>query len=423
MKTKTIVIIVSLFATMQSFSCSPAVQTALPTKTPTLTPTAILTLTTAPTVAPTLTSTPNPKLATQLIAFSSNEQGNWDVYRINLDGTGKTQIAFNPSDEFLPAWAPDGSKLLYQIKQGDSWQIMMMNWDGSNSIQLTNEGSNQNASWSVDGMHILFDLDRNSNREIFQMEVDGTNQIALTNHPANEFSPVWSPDGSMIAYLSEQDMTADECTMNWFDGCPQEIFIMDLTGKFIRKIPDLKQLIGRVIWSPDSQLFAILEYSDNGSGLFFYDLQSQTIKYDPNFSALLDSIYHTGRSTYNNPRSFTFSPKGGSGILCMEQDFRNQTGYLITGCYIVSMDGEMLFTLVRQESLIFLMKIMIRHGIMLMLSGSHKHCPTKRAADVWDSARFRSIFLASSFFYISCKSTPTHTRLTQAVRRLSKDNW
>jgi hypothetical protein len=28
--------------------------------------------------------------------------------------------------------------------------------------------------------------------------------------------------------------------------------------------------------------------------------------------------------------------------------------------------------------------------------------PTRRAADVWDSARFSSIFLASSFFYISC---------------------
>jgi hypothetical protein len=29
------------------------------------------------------------------------------------------------------------------------------------------------------------------------------------------------------------------------------------------------------------------------------------------------------------------------------------------------------------------------------------HRPPKRAADVWDSARFTGIFLASSFFYIS----------------------
>ena len=29
--------------------------------------------------------------------------------------------------------------------------------------------------------------------------------------------------------------------------------------------------------------------------------------------------------------------------------------------------------------------------------------PTKRAADGWESARFTSIFLASGFFYISCR--------------------
>jgi TolB protein len=351
MKTK-ITIIIALLVNILA-SCAPAVQTALPAEAPTLTPTAILTLTPTPTVMPTLTSTPNPKPATQLIAFSSNEQGNWDVYRINLDGTGKTQLTFDASDERLPAWSPDGSKLVYQIQQGDTWQIMMMNWDGSNPVQLTNEGSNQYPTWSPDGIHILFDSDRNGNRDIFQMEADGSDQIALTNHPANEFSPVWSPDGSKVSYLSEQNMTVEECTMNWFDGCPQEIFVMDSTGKFLWKIPDLKQLIGRVVWSPDSQSFAVLGYSDSGSSLFFYDIQSQTIKYSPNFSTLLDSIYNTGQSTRNNPRSFAFSPKGQNGILCMMQDFRHQTGNLISGCYMVGIEEEMLFTLVRKETPIY----------------------------------------------------------------------
>jgi Tol biopolymer transport system component len=353
MRTKTLITILLIVTLLAA--CAPTGTPVPPTVTPTTVPTSTLTLTpiSSPTATATLTPTPNPKPATQLIAFSSNEQGNWDVYRINLDGTGKTQLTFTANDERLPAWSPDGSKLLYQIQQGDSWQIMMMNWDGSNPIQLTNEGSNQYASWSPDGIHILFDSDRNGNRDIFQMELDGTNQTALTNHPANELFPVWSPDGSMIAYLSEQDMTAEECTMNWFDGCPQEIFIMDSTGNFLRKIPDLNQLIGRVVWSPDSQLFAILEYSDNGSGLVFYDLQSQTIKYDPGFSTLLNSIYQTGRSTKDNPRSFSFSPKGYNGIVCMMQDFRNQTGQLISGCYMVDMEGKMLFTLFRKESPIY----------------------------------------------------------------------
>ena len=43
---------------------------------------------------------------------------------------------------------------------------------------------------------------------------------------------------------------------------------------------------------------------------------------------------------------------------------------------------------------------------------------TKRAPDVWESARFTSIFLASSFSCSQAESTPAHTRVTQTVGRL-----
>ena len=43
---------------------------------------------------------------------------------------------------------------------------------------------------------------------------------------------------------------------------------------------------------------------------------------------------------------------------------------------------------------------------------------TKRAPDVWDSAAFSSIFLASGFSCSQTESTPAHTQVTQTVRRL-----
>jgi len=45
----------------------------------------------------------------------------------------------------------------------------------------------------------------------------------------------------------------------------------------------------------------------------------------------------------------------------------------------------------------------------------HKRQPTKRAPDVWDSAAFSSIFLASAFFCSQTESTPAHTQVTQTV--------
>ena len=48
----------------------------------------------------------------------------------------------------------------------------------------------------------------------------------------------------------------------------------------------------------------------------------------------------------------------------------------------------------------------------------HRICPTKRAPDWWESARFRSIFLASGFSCSQAESTPAHTQVTQTVGRL-----
>jgi hypothetical protein len=48
--------------------------------------------------------------------------------------------------------------------------------------------------------------------------------------------------------------------------------------------------------------------------------------------------------------------------------------------------------------------------------------PTKRAPDVWESARFMSTFLASSFSCSQAESTPAHTQVTPAVGRLAVVN-
>ena len=55
--------------------------------------------------------------------------------------------------------------------------------------------------------------------------------------------------------------------------------------------------------------------------------------------------------------------------------------------------------------------------------GKQAGCPTKRAPDVWDSAAFSSIFLASGFSCSQALSTPAHTQVTQTVSRQSRNHW
>ncbi|MGN6543763.1 MAG: fibronectin type III domain-containing protein, partial [Aureliella sp.] len=74
------------------------------------------------------------------IVFRSS-QGNVDLWVMNVDGSGKTQLTNTPGDELAPTWSPDGSKIAYSLRtlaDGVSSQdIYMMNADGSGSEQLT----------------------------------------------------------------------------------------------------------------------------------------------------------------------------------------------------------------------------------------------------------------------------------------------
>jgi Tol biopolymer transport system component len=77
--------------------------------------------------------------------------------------------------------------------EGD-FEIFTMNPDGTGLTQLTeNAAFDFDPEWSGDGKRIAFESNRDGFSEIFVMNADGTEQINLTNHPAEDFTPDWQP--------------------------------------------------------------------------------------------------------------------------------------------------------------------------------------------------------------------------------------
>ena len=130
------------------------------------------------------------------------EHNNMDIWSVNADGTGPVNLTNTPgTGEGNPAVSPDGSKIAFSRWPSNS-DIWVMNIDGSGQTQLTDFSSDEDyAAWSPDGSKILFIRDENSTvtyPHLWVMNADGTGQVPLATGNTYDVSPSWSPDGSKI---------------------------------------------------------------------------------------------------------------------------------------------------------------------------------------------------------------------------------
>jgi Tol biopolymer transport system component len=131
------------------------------------------------------------------IAYESVVLGSHEIFVMNADGTGQTNLTQSPGhDEMWPSWSPDGTKIAFQSDAGEggNLDIFVMNADGSGMTRLTTSSEYDVAPvWSPDGAKIAFQSNRDGNDDIYVMNTDGTGQTRLTNDPAIDSGPEWQP--------------------------------------------------------------------------------------------------------------------------------------------------------------------------------------------------------------------------------------
>ena len=101
-------------------------------------------------------------------------------------GATRVRLTATEAAEDHPSWSPDGSKILFDADYDDDgfYEIYTMNLDGTEITRLTfNAANDQFADWSPDGSQIAFSSDRNGNWDIFIMDADGSQPAATNQQP------------------------------------------------------------------------------------------------------------------------------------------------------------------------------------------------------------------------------------------------
>jgi tricorn protease len=150
------------------------------------------------------------------IAFSSNRHGQYDVFVSPAYGGKAKRLTFDSAHDNVVGWTPDGKNVVFTSARSSSFpggpELYSVPLEGGREVKLPFHEAKE-ASYSADGKAVAFTRGPgiwyrkgyrgSSNDDIWLASADGSTVRRATDFPGNDDSPMLSPDGKKLYYVSE----------------------------------------------------------------------------------------------------------------------------------------------------------------------------------------------------------------------------
>lgn len=157
-----------------------------------------------------------------------------EIYVADYDGVNARRVTSTTTLNITPVWSPDNQAIAYTSYRpsGDfgTFQDIIVSYITTGQRETPANGSPQRQNYlpiySPDGSKIAFTTNRDGNPEIYVMNRDGSGLRRMTNNPAIDVTPTWSPNGNQLAWVSDRTGTPHIYIMN-LDGTGQRSLISE----------------------------------------------------------------------------------------------------------------------------------------------------------------------------------------------------
>jgi TolB protein len=159
--------------------------------------------------------------------YSSRRDGNAEIYWADASGANARRLTHTPSIDTSPVINPaNGRQIAFVSNRSGTPQIYMMDSDGTNVVRITDEGGDaENPVYSPDGTMIAFAWQKPKSGafDIYLYDLTSRRFTQLTYGEGNNERPTWAPDGKHIAFQSNRTGV-------------MQVYAMTLNGKQIRQL-------------------------------------------------------------------------------------------------------------------------------------------------------------------------------------------
>ena len=197
------------------------------------------------------------------VAFRSGTPENNSIDVINIMGGHRKQITPSTGNHGDQRWSPASDRLAYLVENGTAPSIYVSDSDGANALPLTAIRGDEIGGWSSDGKAVTFAVREGLSRGIYVRNPNGVNEFQLTDQ--GDYSPIWAPGSRKIAFISKREDSPD-------------IYVIDTDNGDLQRLTESEAEEYDLSWSPNGDMLLFVSDQDGSPEIYTVSADGRSLR-------------------------------------------------------------------------------------------------------------------------------------------------